>query len=232
MRLNRKFAVLALSSAAAACGGGTNNPIIIDSPPEVDSPPAVTCPAPALGGLTLTGSMPFDAFITPTMPPNMGMKSFLVGARLPPELNPSGNDALFIEAVLPVAPNVAVNFTSNANPMIDYNPKGASYVFGNLTMGGADSLLWSTNGSVTFTMFGETDGSMIIGTVAATNYREVDPAGADVAGGCTTSLDELMFTLTQMDDGMAFTNSGVFSRHEMESAARLISENRTAITKK
>lgn len=57
---------------------------------------------------------------------------------------------------------------------------------------------WASSGTVTLQNIDKTTGTIINGSVALTNLREVNlQTGADVPGGCTTSLMGLSFFLKQ-----------------------------------
>jgi len=194
-----------LLAALVGCGGGGGGDsrpdakIFLDAP--IDAPPMCAVTA-SLGGLSL-GSMAMpvsaDNFDQPTMGPFMGRTVFSVGGRLPSS-TATLLDVLIVDYVKPVAggflTNTAVNFDPNPNAVY----VAASYLFGDFDSSAmtVQNFYYANSGSVTLTQIAEANGSPINGTVAATNYREVDDAGADVAGGCTTALTGLAFNLVEM----------------------------------
>jgi hypothetical protein len=139
-------------------------------------------------------------FTVPTQGPWMGKTVFAVGAFLPAMGGGQSDDALFIQVVKPDQGQwptaTAINFDPDATMLMTAN----SYILEDLnqTAGTYNRILYASSGSVTFTDIGEQANDLITGTVAASNYREINKtSGADVAGGCTTSMMQLKFYLKQ-----------------------------------
>jgi hypothetical protein len=206
-----------LLAALVGCGGGGNNKpdakIFLDAP--IDAPPMCAVMA-SLGGLTLAGPV-MNGQPTPLMSDwvdtnrggaLMGKTVISFGGRLPSS-TAALIDALIVDYVKPTTGgyqlNTAIPFEANAASATAF--VAASYVFGDLDQSAmtVQNFYWSgtsstaPSGSVTFTQAGDVNGAMIVGSVAATSYREIDDMNMDVAGGCTTSLTGLMFNLVHQD---------------------------------
>lgn len=196
-----------LLAALVGCGGGgggNNRPdakIFLDAP--IDAP--ATCSVMNdLGGLSL-GSMAMPVsnnwFETPMSGPFMNRTVLSIGGRLPSS-TAALLDVLIVDYVKPVAGNFTTNNPVNFDPNPNSVYEAASYVFGDADPNSnplqVANFYYASNGSITLTQVGEAEGSPINGTVAATNYRDVDDQGADVPNGCTTALMGLSFNLVQM----------------------------------
>ncbi len=202
--LNRLLPVLFVPAIACG-GGGSPMPVPLDTQP-VDSPPIVEtlCPETGLGGAIgddtthagpgcgQGGATPCDWYSPETMGANTGSNKLQFAAGLP---DGSGSDILIVQAIAPFTPNVAVNFITDAASAASY--KAASFMLNNTASGTAERLLFASSGSITLTQTNEAMGGLTKGSVTATNYREVDDAGLEVAGGCTSTVTGLTFVLEQ-----------------------------------
>jgi hypothetical protein len=216
--------------AVVGCGGngdGGKVMVMADAKSVMDAPAdaAKVCSVmSSLGALSL-GAMTAvtnDFFIGPDANTNNKV-IFLLAAGLPGSMQ--GNaDVLAVEVVKPQAgflPNMTYNF--------DPNPTNAmyaaqSYILEDFTGMAYTRVLHASTGSVTFTSIGEADNASIKGSVAATNYREIDEqTGADVAMGCTTSLMGLQFNLIQKAAMMReVPEDGMLSKAQMSAIATAI----------
>jgi hypothetical protein len=196
---------LALSTlVACGGGGGSKNPdskIFLDM--AIDQPPMCAVMS-SLGGLNLVSTMPADWIDTDRGGSLMGRTVLTIGGRLPSS-TAALIDALIIDYVKPTAGGFQLNTAINFDP----NPAAAPYVATSYVYGDLDStamtvqnFFYAKDGSITVTSVGETNGAAIKGSVAATNYREIDDMNADVAGGCVTALTGLNFDVVH--DGMNF----------------------------
>lgn len=154
----------------------------------------------SIASLTLGSvAMPvtYNWFTMPTQGPWIGKTVFTIEANL----SAVSDDALYIHVVKPDAgqflTSTAINFDPSPTALMvadsyileDRNPQTMLYT----------RILYANTGSITFTDIGENSDDLINGTVAVTNYREIDEiSGADVDGGCTTVLGGLTFYLKQM----------------------------------
>lgn len=202
-----------LLAALVGCGGGgggNNRPdakIFLDAP--IDAPAACAVMN-SLGGLTLAGPddaqgnptpVAADWIDNPTDGPFAGRTVLSIGGRLPSS-TAALLDVLIVDYVKPMAGNFVTNNPVNFDPNPNNVYEAASYVFGDADPNSnplvVANFYYASNGSITLTQVGEAEGSLINGSVAATMYRDVDDQGADIPGGCTTSLDGLTFVLSQM----------------------------------
>ncbi|HEY5951626.1 MAG TPA: hypothetical protein VIV40_39300 [Kofleriaceae bacterium] len=199
------YSFVLAAAAVVGCGGDDGGKVIVPDAKVYQDAPVDVPHVCALGTMNTLGSLSLgttaapasgDFFIVPTQGANMGKTVFLLGGKLN---NDAASDILAFEVVKPTGgfqTNSAYPF--NADPNAAY--VAASYILGdyNSTAMTLGTFYYASSGSATFTMIGEADGNAIVGSVAATMYREVDDAGANVPGGCTASLGGLSFNLKQM----------------------------------
>lgn len=224
---------------AVGCGSdGTKKPMLTDSKVFLDAGPdaAPTCgvmntfPTLTLGTAAMPTN-PADWFDNPTTGPNTGKTVLSIGARLPGS-TATAIDIFVVEYVKPVAGGFALNTAVPFNP--DPNATSAvayGYIFSDLDSTGMNynNFYFASTGSLTLTAVQEQDGGITTGTMAASNFREVDEmTGADVAGGCTTSFAGLSFALKQMNMAFQKTDAqlqveagGVNSEQMMNIAKRI-----------
>lgn len=196
--------VLLAGSLLAACGGGDgaqmpDAKVYMDM--AIDMPPACTVMGPlsmlGFGSSAMRASG--DWFQMPTQGPLMGKTVFFIGAGLPGSTATSADVLAFqvVKGTSGFATGSAHNFSTDPKmPAADYQ----AYVFGdyNSSSKTAAQVLWASSGSITITKIGESDASQIDGSVAATNYRQIDTStGADTPGGCTLMLAGVSFALVQ-----------------------------------
>jgi hypothetical protein len=206
------FVVLA-GSLLAACGGGDGSSqpdakVYMDA--AIDAPPvcAVVLPSGTVPIGTTAMRASGNWFQMPTSGPLMGKTVFFIGVGLPGSTAASA-DVLAFQVIKPTGgftTNTPINF--EADPTMNTAP-AAAYVMAdyNSSTKTAAQLMWASSGSITLTAIGQANGNMISGSVAATNYREINQmTGADVAGGCTLHLDGVSFALTQMSSPAAPEN--------------------------
>lgn len=112
-------------------------------------------------------------------------------------------DYMIVRVVKPTAGNfpvgTAVPFNSDPNVAIPDTVLGQAFFLGDApAQGNPAQLYWASDGSITLNAVGEAVGDLINGEVTATNFREVDlSSGADVTGGCTSSVGGLQFYYKQ-----------------------------------
>ena len=187
---------------AIGCGGGDSKPKLPDAKvfmdAAIDAAPVCTADA-MLGNLNLMNTMPNDYFIIPMAgQANAGMKTLLIGGRLPSS-TAAGADILAFEVVRPAAGYQTGTAYTFATALSNMYP-AAAYVLGDLTQTDYAQLYWASSGSVTFTAVGEANGTTISGMVTAVNFREMNEmTSQEVPGGCTSSLGGLMFSVVHMD---------------------------------
>lgn len=205
------FVAFAMSSLVAC--GGDDAPVTPDAKVFMDAPPDMTpaCLAEIPAGTLSLGSMQMrrsgDYFVVPESGPHMGKTVFFMGAGLPGS-TAAVADILAFEYVEPdsggFVTDAAISFETDG-AMTNY--VAAAYILADvnrsaMTIG---QVYWASSGALTLTDIGESDGSMITGSVNTTNLREISQmTGADVPGGCTASLTGLSFALTQMAATMPF----------------------------
>ncbi len=202
--LNRLLPVLFVPAIACG-GGGTPAPVPVDSPPVVTPDVAATaCPETGIGGSIGTdamhagpgcgagGATPCDWYTDETMGPNTGSKKLQFAAGLP---DGSMSDILVVQVIAPFTPNTTVNFVTDAASEASY--AAATFVLNNTASGTAERLLFASDGNIKLTETNETMNGLTKGVMSMTNYREVDDAGAEVAGGCTMTVTGLNFVLEQ-----------------------------------
>lgn len=231
--------ILLAACPLVACGGDDDGGKSITPLPDsggqvfmdaaIDAPAA--CAVDSSIGTVAVGSMQMreqgDWFDTIGSGPLMGRSYFYVLSVLPTSAQ-TAIDAVIVEVLKPMNGN----YTTNQALNFEASPTAATYtaiayVLGDLnpqteTIG---QFYWANNGSVTLTAIGEANGSMITGSATQTNFREIDGmTGADVAGGCTTSMTGMTFALTQMmtqqapgseSDGLMNAAWNVIQRHKL-----------------
>lgn len=213
--MRSKLFVFGVTFAIGCGGGGGKKAIVVDAmidSPTIDAPAACAVMA-SLGNLNLGNAMAMppmavtsDWIDTDRMGSLTGRTVLSIGGRLPSS-TASLLDVLIVDYVKPQAGNFLTNTPVNFDPDPAAAPPVAfSYVFGDFDTAAMtiQNFYYASTGSITLTAVGEADGSTISGSVAATNYREIDDMNVDVPAGCTTSLGGLGFYLTQMT--MAFDN--------------------------
>ncbi|MBA2540858.1 MAG: hypothetical protein H0V17_14560 [Deltaproteobacteria bacterium] len=237
MRFTRLIAVLVVPLATACGGGGSPTPVPVDTTaPDPDGPASVVCPVDmAMGGLvfamsagadgmggtaddvpipaTACGEMPCNWYEKPATGPNMTKRIFVLGARLPPDIDTDTTNAdpniIIFELVSTnetFVLNQPTNFSTDpavVGSVTGFNSMGstayqaAAYLIGNVSSTGMFTHLYSSSsGSITLTAAGTTADTEIRGSVTATNFREVD-GQAEIAGGCTGALDGMSFAMIQ-----------------------------------
>lgn len=205
------FVAFAMSSLVAC--GGEDAPSTPDAKVYMDAPPDMTpaCLAESPPGALSLGSTQMrsagDYFVVPTSGPQMGKTVFFMGAGLPGS-TATAADVLAFEYVEPDSGG----FVTDAPVSFETNGAAGTYVAASYILADYNStaktigqVFWASSGALTLTDIGESDGSMITGSVNTTNYREISQTtGMDVSGGCTASLMGLSFALTQMEPAMPF----------------------------
>jgi len=200
---------------AVGCGSdGTKKPQLLDAKVFLDAgvDAAPTCAVPnTFGALTLSnGGAPVESdwFFVPTMGADAGKTVLSIGAGLPGS-TATVRDIIVVNYVKPLT-----GFALNTAVPFDPSPTSATsvayaYILGDYDTGTKMEAMdyFGSTGSITLTAVGESDGSAITGSFAASTYREIDENGADVANGCTSSLGKLDFLLKQK--AMAFTGNEI-----------------------
>ncbi len=212
---------------AVGCGSdGTKKPMLLDAKVFLDAgaDAAPVCGVkPDLGGLTLGSAQTpagsaqaadwYEVFSMGTL---AGKKYFDLAAGLPPSISGDATgDLLVVDLVEPTA-----GFTQGTAVTLNGDPNAATpaaygYIFTDVNPQAQtfNKFLYASSGTITLTTYTNTsqnDGGITAGTVAGVNFREVDEmSGADVAGGCTTKLTQVMFTVKQTEIAdMPFTGGG------------------------
>lgn len=193
---------LLLAAAAVGCGGDDGNKVHVpdakvfqDAPAAmIDAPPPCLTPATVPAASVGSTNMPANGdFIRKT---SSGIVFFGLGVYLDQTMK-TAVDVI----VLRPANGFQTNTTYTFDP--DYNaqmPVALAFIEDGLDSTGMNSahLLYASTGSAKFTAIGQTAGNPINGTMAMSTFREVDQnTGADIAGGCTSTMAGLTFTLTQ-----------------------------------
>lgn len=199
MRTHLFASILLLS--AAACGDDGGSTPMIDAPPA-DMAPAdmmmaacgypASIPSGSVGSMAMRGSGDWVRTMN-------NVTSF--GIRVDLEMPVGGvANSMLITYEKPAAGGFVLN---QALPF-ETDPNGVGTVglvlFEKLnpTAGSAQRVYFPANGTITFTALGEMMGMPTTATVAMTNLREINQqTGADVAGGCTTTLMGLSLFLTE-----------------------------------
>jgi hypothetical protein len=202
----RSSLFLLLAVPLVACGDDDGTKITVPDAKvfmdaAIDAPPA--CSVDESLGMLAVGSMQMrrmgDWFDVATSGPDQG-KTYFYTVAVAPTSTQTAIDAVLVEYVKPASGFVTgspLNFitdptSSAAGPV--------AYVFGDLNPQ-AETLAhfyWASNGSMTLQNIGETNGSLITGSVSQTNFRQINEmTGADVPGGCTTSMTGMTFALQQ-----------------------------------
>lgn len=212
-----KLSVLSVLVGLVACGGDDSQTPVdasVDSAPAHDC--AVTRPAFTTLGLGMTG-MPVGYprgtsgwFRTPTSGAYDGRRIFSIVAGLPDSL-PSARDLFVLEILRPSG-----GFQTNVTYSVDPDPNSAlpaarAYIIGDLnpTTGDFGMVYWARAGSTTFTDVSEAPAADVAGKSTSLGFREVDnETGDDVAAGCTTSIDQLQFYLTNIESQTATGKDG------------------------
>jgi len=199
--LNRLFAVLVVPLATACGGGGSPPPVIVDSPPDKeDSPAALECPPTGLAGAIGTDADPAgpdgcgagacDWYQVPTMGPNTGVNTFAFAIGIE-----GTDDQLQFDFASPFLLNMPQNFLTDATSTTAF-PASAAYL--QVVGGNVERLMFPMDGTITLTAQSDALNGLTKGTISMTNFREIDQTtGADVAGGCTNTVNGLTFVLEQ-----------------------------------
>jgi len=206
------FGLSLVLSGLIGCGGGggTKSPdakIFLDA--AIDAPAACAIdPKPAgyiIGymqdGTTPANPVPTGNLVTvPTTGPYMGKTLFrLVGGL--PSSTAAAEDLMVFDVLKPDAGQFPVNTAINWDPnAAAAAPVAASYILGDvddaaMTIG---NFYYASNGSITFSAIGTTQGAAITGAVAATMFREIDEQNADIPGGCLASLTGFKMNMINM----------------------------------
>lgn len=193
----RKF-LLVFLCLAAGCGDDGGSPAIDAAPMDMgsmDMGAACSLPASIPNGAVGMMNMRAAGDFVRT---NNGMTSF--GLRIDLE-NAVGGAA---NALLITYEKPQTGFVLNQALPFETSPTGSGPVnlvlFEKLNPQAQTftRLLAPSNGSVTFTALGEAMGTPTTATITATNFREVNSmTGADVPGGCTSTLEGLSLFLTE-----------------------------------
>ena len=209
-----RYQVLGSLLVVGAIGcGGPEEVIVPDMKVYLDAPvdmPKVCTVATSLGSLTLgmmaTPVVPMmgDWFVVAMQGPWMGKTVFAVGAYLP-VMSGMPDDVIIVEVVKPAngqwPENTAINF--DPSPTALMNAHAIILEDYNQSTGTSNRVLYAGSGSITFTDIGEAANDLVTARVAATTFREVDKmTGADVAGGCTSSLMQFQMYLKQPTNPM------------------------------
>jgi hypothetical protein len=209
--MRAKLSVFSVLVGVVACGGDDNH-TAVDA--QVTVPPhdcAVMRPAFTMLGLGMTG-MPVGYprgtsgwFRTPTSGVYDGRRIFSIVAGLPDSL-PSARDLFVLEILRPSS-----GFQANVTYSVDPDPNSAlpaarAYIIGdyNPSTGDFGMVYWARAGSTSFTGVSEAPAADVSGKATMLAFREVDnETGDDVAIGCTTSIDQLQFYLTNIESQTA-----------------------------
>jgi len=215
-----RYQVIALSISlfTVACSSD-DQPVLPDSKVYMDAPidTVPACGIAPLPSLALgTMAAPYqtcEAMGQPEMPCNWfgaltmgGMeKYFNIGGGLPMSLTmdtDSINDILIVrvfEATSGQAFKTGTAYNFETVPPTTIAGSAIAFIAEDVNASGqALRYYWASGGTITIQNIDKTTGSIINGTISATNMREINlMTGADVPGGCTTSLAGLSFYLKQ-----------------------------------
>jgi hypothetical protein len=144
-------------------------------------------------------------FRTPTSGVYDGRRIFSIVAGLPDSL-PSARDLFVLEILRP-----STGFQTNVTYSLDPDPNSAlpaarAYIIGDLdpSTGDFGMVYWARGGSTTFSDISEAPAADVSGKSTGLAFREVDnETGNDVAAGCTTSIEQLQFYLTNVESQTA-----------------------------
>ena len=224
-----KMSILPVALLSLVACGGDDKPTVtvkVDAKVFQDAPPPPPCGVDAAGFGTLSlGStaMPvtgdwIDLPADNMTGPYMGKTTFVLAGNLP------GSTMTLRDPLIIIVPKGNAGFPTGA-VTLDPDPNSTTpaaygYILGDFDTGTNEfvNLYWPSTGSITITAISEADGGAITGSVSAINFREVDDSG-DVAGGCTTKIGGLNFTLKQMN--MAATGKEVVDPSTLTPAQRL-----------
>lgn len=206
--LNRLLLSLVLAPAVACGGGDSPTPTPIDTPPPTpDSPPApVACPADGLGTqmaipigpMCGDGTIQCDFYNIEDTGPNTGTNKLEMGVLLSDggENVGAGNDVIIYQILSPFILNTPVNWLTDAAASETASYAAATFLLNSENGVDVERLLWATNGSATITSTSEAPGGVTNVTMTNVTYKEVDDAGAVVAGGCEATVGIKGFALT------------------------------------
>jgi len=202
MRLLRCSAVVTALLAVPLIGcGGDDGPTVkpVDAKVFMDAPPDTTLPCAipmnqsggSLGSDTMRQSANWirknmagtTTFFAVTIPLDMAQKNTLTLAVIKSGANWTTN----VDIPWTADPNAQ---TAAAFAFMDENY--------NMTSMTSDRTYWASTGSIKFTQIAQTADANITFTTTASNFREIDANGADVAGGCTSTVGALQGFLKQM----------------------------------
>jgi hypothetical protein len=202
MRLLRCSAVLTALLAVPLIGcGGDDGPTVkpVDAKVFMDAPPDTTLPC-AIPMNQAGGTLGSDAmrqsanwirknmagtttFFAVTIPLDMAQKNTLTLAVIKSGANWTTNAPLNWVA----DPNAA---TAQAFAFMDENYNSTSMT--------SDRTYWASSGSIQFSQIAQTAGAKIDFVTTSSAFREIDANGADVAGGCTSTVGAITGFLQQM----------------------------------
>jgi hypothetical protein len=200
----RSTILVALASIPlVACGGdddgGNNNPtpdakVFMDAPADM----AAVCGIAAMynGGTAGSDAMRQSAnWIRKTTVNNVMLTIFSVS--FPVDMNKNYVTVGVIKNGANWTVNTPINFDPSPTAAM---PAAFAYMDENLDImtGNSTRTLWASTGSITFSEIAQTMGAKITFSTTAATFREINMMGADVAGGCTSSVGALMAFLTQM----------------------------------
>ena len=211
-----KFAVLSVLVGVVACGGDDGQTLVdasVDVPPHDCSVTRAQFTNLGLGMAGMPVGYPHGTsgwFRTATSGTYNGKRIFSIVAGLPDSL-PSARDLFVLEILRPSS-----GFQSNSAYAVDPDPNSVlpsarAYIIGDLnpTTGAFGMLYWAGAGSTTFTEVSEAFAADVTGKSTGLAFREVDnETGDDVAAGCTTSIDQLQFYLTNVESQTATGKGG------------------------
>jgi hypothetical protein len=202
MRLLRSSAVLTALIAVPLIGcGGDDGPTVkpVDAKVFMDAPPDTTLPCAI--PMNVPGGTLGDANNRQSanwIRKNMAGTTTFFAVTIPLDMAQKNTVTLaVIKQGASWPTNVDVNWTADPN-----SATGQAFSFMdenyNQTSMTSDREYWASTGSIKFTAIAQTADANIDFTTTSANYREIDANGADVAGGCTTTLGALTVFLKQM----------------------------------
>jgi hypothetical protein len=180
------------------CGGDDGGVKLPDAKVYMDAPVDTI---PGCSVMMSLGSVSFASSGTPAAGNWFGMTSS--GTKyfqIPGKLDMSETPDLLVFTVFEgTGYTTGTPYNFDPNPT-STTPTAISLIFENynFTAKTFTRVMYASSGSITLNAIGKTMGSAINGTVTAANYREVNSqSGADVPGGCTSSLTGVQFWLSQ-----------------------------------
>jgi hypothetical protein len=211
-----KSCLLSVMVGLVACGGDDGQAptdASVDVPPHDCSVTRAQFTNLGLGMAGMPVGYPHGTsgwFRTATSGTYDGRRIFSIVAGLPDSL-PSARDLFVLEILRPGS-----GFQTNAAYTVDPDPNSVlpaarAYIIGDLnpTTGSFGMVYWASSGSTTFTDVSEAFAADVSGKTTGLAFREVDnETGDDVIAGCTTSIDQLQFYLTNVESQTATGKDG------------------------